>query len=74
MEQNITIQFSSATNTVGESELSTEVNATPVNSTIPPAPPEDVSAVSGDAKVTLSWSPSVGATSIQHLLEHKQHL
>ncbi|CAK0765910.1 exported hypothetical protein [Gammaproteobacteria bacterium] len=50
-----------AVNTVGTSELSNEVSATPVAP--PMAPPILRDAVAGDAQVTLIWSAVTGATS-----------
>lgn len=50
----------SAVNQGGESANSPEITATPVE---PPSAPTEVSAVSGNARVTLSWAPSLGALS-----------
>jgi cellulose 1,4-beta-cellobiosidase len=51
----------SAVNGVGESARSGEVSARPV--VPPPAAPTNVTAISGQARATLSWSPVAGATS-----------
>lgn len=52
-----------AVNSVGTSGLSAEVSATPKSSQVAPPAPTGVSATAGDAKVTLSWTASAGATS-----------
>ncbi len=49
-----------AVNAGGESVASLEVSATPI---APPAIPSGVSATSGDAQVTISWTAVTGATS-----------
>ena len=51
------------TNTIGESDRSSQVSATPATSPMPPAAPTGVSAVAGTAKATLTWAASAGATS-----------
>ncbi len=51
----------SAVNSVGESGASAEVSATPL-ATIP-LPPQSLKARGGDARITLGWYPSAGATS-----------
>ena len=52
-----------AKNTYGESAESLEASAKPQGTTSPPAAPTGLKAVAGDKKITLSWSPSSGATS-----------
>ena len=51
-----------AYNSYGQSQNSSEVNATP---TAPPAPgaPSGLQAIAGNAEVSLSWTASTGATS-----------
>src|ERR1700678_3755338 len=51
----------SASNSVGQSANSAEVNATPVLPT--PATPTGLAATAGNAQVSLNWSASTGATS-----------
>jgi len=55
----------SAVNVEGESGLSSEASATPVDSSIsnPPSAPAAVTATGGDGQVTINWSPVSGATS-----------
>jgi fibronectin type 3 domain-containing protein len=52
-----------AVNTAGTSALSDEVSATPKAAVVIPAVPTGLAATAGDAKVTLTWSASTGATS-----------
>jgi len=52
-----------AVNTAGTSALSAEVSATPKAAVVIPAVPTGLAATAGDAKVTLSWTASSGATS-----------
>jgi fibronectin type 3 domain-containing protein len=53
----------STVNATGESANSAEVSATPTAApTIPPAP-ANLQATAGNAQVSLTWSPSTGATS-----------
>jgi cellulose 1,4-beta-cellobiosidase len=51
----------SASNSVGQSANSAEVNATPVLPT--PATPTGLAAAAGNAEVSLNWNASTGATS-----------
>jgi fibronectin type 3 domain-containing protein len=51
----------SASNSVGQSANSAEVNATPVPP--PPATPTGLAATAGNAQVSLNWNASTGATS-----------
>src|SRR6202451_4530025 len=51
----------SASNSVGQSANSAEVNATPVLPT--PATPTRLAAAAGNAEVSLNWNASTGATS-----------
>ena len=51
----------SASNSVGQSANSAEVNATPVLPT--PATPTGLAATAGNAQVSLNWNASTGATS-----------
>jgi len=51
----------SASNSVGQSANSAEVNATPVLP--PPAIPTGLAATAGNAQVSLNWNASTGATS-----------
>ena len=54
----------SASNTGGESALSTEVSATPVaQSTEPPAQPQGFQIIPGDSQLTLVWDAVDGADS-----------
>jgi fibronectin type 3 domain-containing protein len=53
----------SASNSVGQSANSAEVNATPVLPT--PATPTGLAATAGNAQVSLNWNASTGATSYQ---------
>ena len=50
----------SAVNSAGESTNSAQASATPGASA--PLPPQNLNAVAGDGKVTLTWLPSAGAT------------
>ena len=50
------------TNTVGESDPSAQISATPSAPATPPAAPTSVSAVGGTAKATVTWTASPGAT------------
>ena len=50
------------TNTVGESDPSAQISATPSAPATPPVAPTNVSAVGGTAKATVSWTASPGAT------------
>ena len=52
----------SASNSVGQSANSAEVNATPVPP-LPRATPTGLAATAGNAQVSLTWSSSSGATS-----------
>lgn len=52
-----------ASNARGESDASSEVSATPAPGGTPPPPPTGVTALPGDALVTISWDPAPGATS-----------
>lgn len=51
----------SASNAIGESDLSDEVNAIP--SPPPPLPPQNVTAIAGNQETTISFDQSLGATS-----------
>ncbi|MBY3618297.1 exoglucanase [Acinetobacter sp. CUI P1] len=53
----------SATNAVGESANSAQASATPAAVATVPAAPTSLVATAGDAKVSLSWTGSSGATS-----------
>ncbi|HWW78116.1 MAG TPA: fibronectin type III domain-containing protein, partial [Steroidobacteraceae bacterium] len=53
----------SALDSAGESANSAQVSAKPVASAITPATPANLSATAGDARATLTWSASTGATS-----------
>jgi hypothetical protein len=53
----------SAYNYYGASANSNEVSATPAASGTPPAAPTGVTATSGNAQVSLSWTASAGASS-----------
>jgi fibronectin type 3 domain-containing protein len=53
----------SAVNSGGESANSSEVSATPVAPTSPPATPTGLQATGGNAQVSLSWNASAGAAS-----------
>jgi hypothetical protein len=53
----------SAYNSAGQSANSSEVNATPTAPATPPAAPANLQATAGNAKVSLSWTASSGATS-----------
>jgi len=55
----------SAVNIEGESDLSSEASATPVDSSTanPPSAPSGVTATGRDGQVTINWSPVAGATS-----------
>ena len=52
-----------ASNTYGESVESLEASAKPQGGISAPAAPTNLKAGAGDKKITLSWSPSSGATS-----------
>ena len=52
-----------AVNERGESDLSTEVSATPASPLRPPSAPSEVTAIAGDSKVTISWVSVSEATS-----------
>ena len=51
-----------AINSNGESGYSNQASATP-SASVPPLPPTNLTAVVGDAQVSLSWSASTNATS-----------
>jgi hypothetical protein len=53
----------SAYNSVGQSANSSEVSATPMAPSTPPAVPANLQATAGNAQVSLSWTASSGATS-----------
>jgi fibronectin type 3 domain-containing protein len=53
----------SALNSAGESANSTEVSATPAAPPAPPPAPTGLQGAPGNAKVTLTWNASTGATS-----------
>ena len=53
----------SAYNSAGQSANSSEVNATPTAPATPPAAPANLQATAGNARVSLSWTASGGATS-----------
>jgi hypothetical protein len=53
----------SAYNSAGQSANSSEVSATPTAPATPPAAPANLQATAGNAQVSLSWTPSSGATS-----------
>jgi fibronectin type 3 domain-containing protein len=53
----------SALNSAGESANSAEVNATPAAPVTIPATPTGLTALAGNAQVTLTWNASPGATS-----------
>jgi fibronectin type 3 domain-containing protein len=53
----------SALNAAGESANSSQVSATPVAPTTPPATPTGLQATAGNAEVSLAWTASAGATS-----------
>ena len=55
--------FVRAVNTVGSSNPSNEVSATPTAGVVIPATPTNLNATAGNSEVTLSWNTSVGATS-----------
>jgi fibronectin type 3 domain-containing protein len=52
----------SAANAAGESANSAEVSATPTTSATIPSVPANLQATAGNAQVSLTWSPSTGAT------------
>ena len=52
-----------AVNSVGESAPSSQVSATPAAPTLAPAAPAGVSAMAGDAQITIGWDAVPGATS-----------
>src|SRR3984957_14172329 len=52
----------SAVNSAGESANSTEVSATPAAPPTAPPAPTGLQGAPGNAKVTLTWNPSTGAT------------
>jgi hypothetical protein len=53
--------FSAVNTSTGESDLSDIIPATPQSSPIPPEFPKNVRANAGDGKVTVTWTPVVGA-------------
>jgi hypothetical protein len=53
----------SAYNSAGQSANSSEVSATPMAPSTPPAVPANLQATAGNAQVSLSWTASSGATS-----------
>ena len=53
----------SAVNSAAESANSTEVSATPATTPTAPAAPTGLQGTAGNAKVTLTWNSSTGATS-----------
>src|SRR3984893_6117088 len=53
----------SAVNSVGESATSSVASATPTASVAGPASPTGLTAISGNAQVSLTWAASTGATS-----------
>jgi subtilisin family serine protease len=55
----------SAVNGVGEGPNSSQVSATPSAAVNPPQAPTALTATAGDAKVTLNWTASNGATGYQ---------
>jgi fibronectin type 3 domain-containing protein len=53
----------SAVNSAGESANSAQASATPTAPVVPPAAPTGLAATAGNAKVSLDWNASTGATS-----------
>lgn len=53
----------SSYNSYGQSANSAEVSATPTAPATPPAAPSGLTATAGNARVSLSWNASAGATS-----------